>query len=71
YITWLNDGKCAWTFRGPGAAADNRVEIGAQPVPQEPMVSCYRMIYYMKCSLCVSSISSRIWTCRGTLARLI
>ncbi|KAF9012973.1 glycoside hydrolase family 16 protein [Hymenopellis radicata] len=37
YITWLNDGKRAWTFRGPGAAADNRVEIGARPVPQEPM----------------------------------
>ncbi|KAF9026905.1 glycoside hydrolase family 16 protein [Hymenopellis radicata] len=37
YITWLNDGKRAWTFRGPGADADNRVEIGARPVPQEPM----------------------------------
>ncbi|KAF8917659.1 beta-glucan synthesis-associated protein [Mucidula mucida] len=37
YITWINDGKAAWTFRGPGTAADTRVEIGARPVPQEPM----------------------------------
>ncbi|KAF8905867.1 beta-glucan synthesis-associated [Mucidula mucida] len=37
YITWVNDGKGAWTFRGPGTAADSRVEIGARPVPQEPM----------------------------------
>ncbi|KAF8891507.1 glycoside hydrolase family 16 protein [Mucidula mucida] len=37
YILWLNDGKPAWLQRGPGTAADNRVEISARPIPQEPM----------------------------------
>jgi len=37
YITWIADGKTAWTMRAPGMAADSRVEISARPVPQEPM----------------------------------
>ncbi|KAG8691066.1 hypothetical protein FRC11_007089 [Ceratobasidium sp. 423] len=37
YITWVNDNKPAWTIRGAGMAADPIVEIGARPVPQEPM----------------------------------
>jgi beta-glucanase (GH16 family) len=37
YITWIADGKKAWTMRGAGMAADSRVEISARPVPQEPM----------------------------------
>ncbi|CUA69628.1 Beta-glucan synthesis-associated protein KRE6 [Rhizoctonia solani] len=37
YITWVNDNKPAWTIRGAGMAADPVVEIGARPIPQEPM----------------------------------
>ncbi|KAK0198266.1 beta-glucan synthesis-associated [Armillaria mellea] len=37
YITWINNNKAAWTLKGPGVAADTRVEISARPVPQEPM----------------------------------
>lgn len=37
YIIWINDGKPAWQQRGPGTAADTRVEISARPIPQEPM----------------------------------
>lgn len=37
YITWINNNKAAWTLKGPGVAADTRVEIAARPVPQEPM----------------------------------
>lgn len=38
YITWINDGKQAWSLMGPGMGADARTEIHARPVPQEPMV---------------------------------
>lgn len=37
YITWINDGKVAWTILSGGLAADKRVEIGPRPIPQEPM----------------------------------
>ncbi|KAK0478306.1 beta-glucan synthesis-associated [Armillaria novae-zelandiae] len=37
YITWINNNKAAWTLKGPGVAADTRVEISARPVPLEPM----------------------------------
>jgi len=37
YITWVNDGKPAWTARGAGFTADPRVEISARPIPMEPM----------------------------------
>ncbi|GLB44542.1 putative beta-glucan synthesis-associated protein [Lyophyllum shimeji] len=37
YITWINDGKVAWTVMQGGLAADKRVEIGPRPIPQEPM----------------------------------
>ncbi|KAI0735052.1 glycoside hydrolase family 16 protein [Earliella scabrosa] len=37
YITWISDGKLAWTLRQPGFAADTAVEIGPRAVPQEPM----------------------------------
>ncbi|XP_006455620.1 hypothetical protein AGABI2DRAFT_227064 [Agaricus bisporus var. bisporus H97] len=37
YITWINDGKQAWTLMGAGMGADTRTEIHARPVPQEPM----------------------------------
>ncbi|GJE87669.1 glycoside hydrolase family 16 protein [Phanerochaete sordida] len=37
YISWIANGKLAWTLKQPGMAADSRVEIGARPIPQEPM----------------------------------
>ncbi|ESK82846.1 glycoside hydrolase family 16 protein [Moniliophthora roreri MCA 2997] len=37
YISWLNDGKQVCTVIGAGMAADERVELSARPVPQEPM----------------------------------
>ncbi|EIW54979.1 glycoside hydrolase family 16 protein [Trametes versicolor FP-101664 SS1] len=37
YISWIADGKLAWTLTQEGFAADPVVEIGPRPVPQEPM----------------------------------
>jgi len=37
YISWIADGKLAWTLEQAGMAADPRVEIGSRPIPQEPM----------------------------------
>jgi len=41
YITWVSDGKVAWTINGHGMAADPLTEVSARPVPQEPMVSFF------------------------------
>jgi len=38
YITWVNNNKSAWTMNAGGTAADDKVNIGPRPVPQEPMV---------------------------------
>ncbi|KIY45768.1 glycoside hydrolase family 16 protein [Fistulina hepatica ATCC 64428] len=37
YISWINNGALAWTLNVAGMGADDRVEIAARPVPQEPM----------------------------------
>ncbi|PPQ64906.1 hypothetical protein CVT24_008246 [Panaeolus cyanescens] len=37
YITWINDGRRSWTLYGPGMGPDPLSEIGARPVPMEPM----------------------------------
>ncbi|KAF8650091.1 hypothetical protein AX16_005417 [Volvariella volvacea WC 439] len=37
YLTWINDGVRSWSLFSAGMAADQRVEIGPRPVPQEPM----------------------------------
>lgn len=37
YITWINNGKAAWTITSDGMGADTGVEISARPVPQEPL----------------------------------
>ncbi|KAL5530502.1 hypothetical protein ACEPAF_6760 [Sanghuangporus sanghuang] len=37
YITWISDNKQAWTAMAAGFAADDRVNISARPVSQEPM----------------------------------
>lgn len=38
YITWISDDKRVWTVTAGGLAADPLTEIGARPIPQEPMV---------------------------------
>ncbi|PBK69280.1 beta-glucan synthesis-associated protein [Armillaria solidipes] len=37
YITWINNGKVAWTINAAGVGADTATEISARPVPQEPL----------------------------------
>ncbi|KAJ6466948.1 beta-glucan synthesis-associated [Mycena sanguinolenta] len=37
YISWISDGVIAWTINAAGMAADSQTQIGARPVPQEPM----------------------------------
>jgi len=37
YITWISSGKASWTLRAPGLGPDPSVQIGARPVPEEPM----------------------------------
>ncbi|RDB17777.1 Beta-glucan synthesis-associated protein KRE6 [Hypsizygus marmoreus] len=37
YISWINDGKLAWTVKQGGLKKDPRVEISERPIPQEPM----------------------------------
>ncbi|TFK62962.1 glucosidase [Pluteus cervinus] len=37
YITWINDGKQAWTLLAAGLGPDSLVDIGPRPVSQEPM----------------------------------
>ncbi|KAF4573075.1 hypothetical protein EYR36_007585 [Pleurotus pulmonarius] len=37
YITWVANGKKAWTLRQAGMAEDPLAKIAARPVPQEPM----------------------------------
>lgn len=38
YITWISDGKAAWTVMAAGVGPDPLTEIGPRPIPQEPMV---------------------------------
>ncbi|KAJ7103721.1 glycoside hydrolase family 16 protein [Mycena epipterygia] len=37
YISWISDNQLAWTIKAAGLGADNETQIGARPVPQEPM----------------------------------
>ncbi|KAK0489149.1 glycoside hydrolase family 16 protein [Armillaria novae-zelandiae] len=37
YITWINNGKVAWTINAAGVGADTATEISARPVPEEPL----------------------------------
>jgi len=37
YITWINNGTGVWTLMAAGMGADTQTEIGARPIPQEPM----------------------------------
>ncbi|KAF9269656.1 beta-glucan synthesis-associated [Marasmius fiardii PR-910] len=37
YITWIANGKKAWTLYASAVGQNNAVQISARPVPQEPM----------------------------------
>lgn len=37
YVTWHNDHRNAWTLYSSAMRADPRTEIGARPIPMEPM----------------------------------
>ena len=37
YITWISDGKKAWTLEAAGVGADPITNISARPISQEPM----------------------------------
>jgi len=59
YILWINDNKHAWTARSGGFAADDRVAIGARPIPQEPMYllltwECRPTLVSLTSSTCLS-----------------
>jgi len=43
FITWINNNKSSWTMNAGGTAADDRVNIGARPVPQEPMYIIFNL----------------------------
>lgn len=38
YITWIQNGTAAWTLLAAGMGPDQRVEIDARPIPEEPLV---------------------------------
>ncbi|PVF97040.1 concanavalin A-like lectin/glucanase [Serendipita vermifera] len=37
FVTWVNAGKRAWTFRPGGISANPETEISDRPIPKEPM----------------------------------
>lgn len=37
YISWINNGKLAWTLYPGAVGANTAVEVSARPIPQEPM----------------------------------
>jgi hypothetical protein len=37
YVTWVNNGKQAWTIRGAAMAANTAAEVSGRPVSEEPM----------------------------------
>ncbi|KAN0135670.1 Beta-glucan synthesis-associated [Lactarius tabidus] len=37
YVTWIANNKASWTLLSSGVGPDTKVEIGARPIPQEPM----------------------------------
>ena len=39
YISWVANGKLAWTLQQSIMGPDNVVGISGRPIPQEPMVS--------------------------------
>lgn len=37
YITWVNDGRLAWTVRAAAMGANNVSMVSRRPIPEEPM----------------------------------
>lgn len=37
YITWVGDGREAWTLRQTGVGPNERVGLGRRIIPEEPM----------------------------------
>lgn len=37
YVTWVNNGKQAWTIRGAAMAANTAAQVSGRPVSEEPM----------------------------------
>jgi hypothetical protein len=71
YILWINDNKNAWTARAAGFAADDRVQIGPRPIPQEPMVLQKLSFSPADPDFFLFSISSLTWECQATSVSLI
>lgn len=38
YINWIVNDTVSWGLKAGGLAADSATEIGARPIPDEPMV---------------------------------
>lgn len=56
YTSWISNGKLAWTLLSGGLIADNKSEIAARPIPQEPMYIIFnlgRFLQYMPRSQCL------------------
>ena len=43
YTSWINNGNLAWTLLSGGLVADNKSEIAARPIPQEPMYIIFNL----------------------------
>ncbi|KZV60495.1 glycoside hydrolase family 16 protein [Peniophora sp. CONT] len=43
YTSWINNGKLSWTLLSGGLVADNKSEIAARPIPQEPMYIIFNL----------------------------
>jgi len=37
YITWVGQGREAWTLRSSGIGPNERVDVGQRLIPEEPM----------------------------------
>lgn len=42
YITWVGDGREAWTLRASGIGPNDRVDVGQRLIPEEPMAMVSR-----------------------------
>ncbi|KAG8215428.1 glycoside hydrolase family 16 protein [Butyriboletus roseoflavus] len=47
YITWISDDKRVWTVMAGGLGPDPLTEIGARPIPEEPMYIIANLGYSM------------------------
>jgi beta-glucanase (GH16 family) len=57
YITWMADGKKAWTLHADGLAANSGTEVGRRLIPEEPM----SLVFNFGMSDSISAIYSCCW----------